>query len=125
MAGVREVSDFFATYPRPDDVDRYAATLGRPQTDAFTFTVSWRGLFESPDRLALTHPYPELKLPAVEVPVLNLTEQVAEKIVGWCMHGLIKHYVDLAWIFDRLPDQVAVRNRLLPALFDRPAEARE
>jgi hypothetical protein len=35
--------------------------------------------------------YPELELPRTLVPVMDLTEQLAEKIVGWSAHGLMKH----------------------------------
>jgi hypothetical protein len=51
------------------------------------------------------------------VPVMNLTEQTAEKIVAWCAHGLIKHYVDVAWIFHSQPDQVDPLT--LPGLIER------
>lgn len=84
----------------------FAAVGGAVIEDQFTFTVSWRGLEEPAQTLALIHPYPELRMPKTLVPVMDLTEQVAEKIVGWCAHGLIKHYVDVAWVFYRLADQV-------------------
>jgi hypothetical protein len=25
-------------------------------------------------------------------------EVLAEKILGWCVHGLVKHYADVAWV---------------------------
>ena len=84
----------------------FAAVGGEVIEDQFTFTVSWRGLEEPAQTLALIHPYPELKMPETLVPVMDLTEQVAEKLVGWCAHGLIKHYVDVAWAFYRLADQI-------------------
>jgi Nucleotidyl transferase AbiEii toxin, Type IV TA system len=91
----------------PIDYEAFFADVGAgPVADAFKFTVSWRGLLEDPDNLALRHPYPELVFPRTVVPVMNLTEQTAEKIVAWCAHGLIKHYVDVAWIFHAHPDQV-------------------
>jgi hypothetical protein len=91
---------------QPVDFEAFFAAVGVPVEGKFTFTVSWRGLFERPERLALTHPYSELLLPQVEVPVMDLTEQVAEKIVGWCAHGLIKHYIDIAWIFKFLESEI-------------------
>jgi hypothetical protein len=105
---------------QPVDFEAFFASVGIPATDSFTFTVSWRGLFEPADRLALGHPYSELILPRVEVPVMNLTEQTAEKIVGWCVHGLMKHYVDVAWIFNCLREQVAVER--LARLVERKLE---
>jgi hypothetical protein len=72
----------------------------------FTFTVSWRGLIEPTQPLLLIHPYAELELPRTIVPVMDLTEQIAEKILGWSAHGLMKHYVDVAWAFYRLADQI-------------------
>jgi hypothetical protein len=92
---------------RPVDYAAYFAGVGAtPVEGEFTFTVSWRGLIEPSQHLLLIHPYPELELPRTLVPVMNLTEQLAEKIVGWCAHGLMKHYVDVAWAFYRLADQI-------------------
>ncbi len=92
---------------RPVDYEAYFAGIGgKPVDGEFTFTVSWRGLLEPAQRLVLVHPYPELELPRTLVPVMDLTEQVAEKIVAWCAHGLMKHYVDVAWAFYRLAGQI-------------------
>ncbi|MGP8241732.1 MAG: nucleotidyl transferase AbiEii/AbiGii toxin family protein [Solirubrobacteraceae bacterium] len=102
----------------PIDYEAFFADVGGgPIVDAFKFTVSWRGLFEPPDKLAMLHPYPELIFPQTVVPVMNLTEQAAEKIVAWCAHGLIKHYVDVAWIFHSQPDHVDTLT--LPGLIER------
>jgi hypothetical protein len=84
----------------------FAAVGGGVVEDQFTFTVSWRGLLEPAQHLALVHPYPELRMPPTVAPVMDLTEQLAEKIVGGCAHGLIKHYVDVAWAFYRLADEI-------------------
>jgi hypothetical protein len=48
-------------------------------------TVSQRGLFAPAEWLALRHPYPELVIEPnnVEVPVMDIAEQAAEKVVGW------------------------------------------
>lgn len=92
---------------RPVDYEAHFAGIGgKPVDGEFTFTVSWRGLLEPAQRLVLVHPYPELELPRTLVPVMDLTEQVAEKIVAWCAHGLMKHYVDVAWTFYRLAGQI-------------------
>jgi hypothetical protein len=91
----------------PVEFTAYFAALGEaPQRDSFSFTVSGRGLIETAERLMLIHPYPELVLPATTVPVMDLTEQIAEKICGWCIHGLVKHYVDVAWAFLELPGEI-------------------
>jgi hypothetical protein len=29
--------------------------------------------------------------------VMDPVEALAEKILGWCVHGLVKHYADAAW----------------------------
>lgn len=92
---------------RPVDYEAYFAGIGgNPVEGEFTFTVSWRGLIEPAQHLVLIHPYPELEMPRTLVPVMDLTEQIAEKIVAWCAHGLMKHYVDVAWAFYRLADQI-------------------
>jgi hypothetical protein len=92
---------------RPVNFEAFFAGLGgRAVEDEFTFTVSWRGLEEPAQRLVLVHPYPELVLPSTLVPVMDLTEHLAEKVVAWCAHGLMKHYVDVAWAFHRLPDEI-------------------
>lgn len=106
---------------RPVDYEAFFAGLGGAAVEGeFTFTVSWRGLIEPAQHLVLVHPYVELQLPRTVVPVMNLTEQVAEKIVAWSAHGLMKHYVDVAWAFYRLADQidVATLGRLVDAKLD-------
>jgi hypothetical protein len=92
---------------RPVDYEAYFAGIGGTAVAGeFSFTVSWRGLIEPAQRLVLIHPYPELELPRTLVPVMDLTEQIAEKVVAWSAHGLMKHYVDVAWAFYRLADQI-------------------
>jgi Nucleotidyl transferase AbiEii toxin, Type IV TA system len=92
---------------RPVNYEAFFAGIGGGAIeDQFTFTVSWRGVVEPAQHLALVHPYPELQMPQTIVPVMDLTEQLAEKIVGWCAHGLIKHYVDVAWAFHRLAGEI-------------------
>jgi hypothetical protein len=88
------------TIAKPVDYDAYfAATAGDPVSGSFTFTVNQRGLFQPATWLMLVHPYRELMLAEdVRVPVMNLEEQAAEKIVGWAASSLVKHFVDLAWI---------------------------
>jgi hypothetical protein len=91
----------------PVEFTPYFAALGEePPSDSFSFTVSGRGLIEPAQLLTLVYPYLELVLPETMVPVMDLTEQVAEKICGWCIHGLVKHYVDVAWAFLELPGEI-------------------
>lgn len=51
---------------------------------------------------------------------MDFTEQIAEKIVAWSAHGLMEHYVDVAWAFYRLPDQIDTTKlgRLVDAKLD-------
>jgi nucleotidyltransferase AbiEii toxin of type IV toxin-antitoxin system len=95
-----------------------------PDPGAFRFTVSGRGLIEAADEVDLAYPYPDLVLPAMKVPLMNLTEQVAEKICGWCAHGLLKHYVDVAWAFDTLMRKINV-DRFAPLVEAKLAKRRE
>ncbi len=78
----------------------FASVTGDPIEGQFSFTVSQRGLFEPAEWLALRHPYPELVIEprSLKVPVMDIAEQAAEKVVGWAAGSLIKHYLDLAWI---------------------------
>ncbi|HWI08548.1 MAG TPA: nucleotidyl transferase AbiEii/AbiGii toxin family protein [Solirubrobacteraceae bacterium] len=103
---------------QPIEYEAFFADVGAgPVEDAFSFTVSWRGVLESADALELVHPYnPALVIERTVVPVMNLTEQTAEKIVGWAAHGLIKHYVDVAWIFHALGGGLDIGR--LPALIE-------
>ncbi len=117
---------------RPVDYQAFFASLaGDALQGEFTFTLSWRGLVEPAQHLALIHPYAELELPHTVVPVMDLTQQVAEKVVAWSAHGLMKHYVDIAWAFYRLADQIdatklgrlvdaklEVGRELFPAAYD-------
>jgi nucleotidyltransferase AbiEii toxin of type IV toxin-antitoxin system len=81
----------------PDNVEK----------DEFTFTVSQRGLHLPAKPLALVTPYPELVFTReVLVPCMHITEQAAEKAVGWAAAGLRKHYLDLAWIGDNHADEI-------------------
>jgi hypothetical protein len=95
-----------------------------PNPGAFRFTVSGRGLIEPADEVDLTHPYPDLVLPVLKVPLMNLTEQIAEKICGWCAHGLLKHYVDVAWAFGTLMRQIKV-DRFAPLVEAKLVKGRE
>ncbi len=65
----------------------------------FKADISFRGLLLDGREIPLATPY-SLGLwhdpPAVWV--MDPVETLAEKILGWCVHGLVKHYADAAWI---------------------------
>lgn len=83
---------------KPVNYTAYFAQAGAaPPTGDFSLTVAARGLLLPADMVPLRHPYPALVIAPMDIPVMNLTEQLAEKILGWCAHGLLKHYLDLAW----------------------------
>jgi hypothetical protein len=62
--------------------------------------------------LALRHPYPELVIEprSLKVPVMDIAEQAAEKVVGWAAGSLIKHYLDLAWIGREFGDTLTAED---------------
>ena len=94
-------------HAHPVNYEAFFAAVGAGSiVGEFKFTVSWRGLVEPAQKIPLRHPYKQLALPPTQVPVMDLTEQAAEKVVGWCANGLVKHYSDLAWIFWRLRNEV-------------------
>jgi Nucleotidyl transferase AbiEii toxin, Type IV TA system len=77
----------------------FASATSEPVTDEFSFTVNERGLNLPAEWLALTSPYDGLVFSVDPlVPVMQLTEQTAEKIVAWAAASLAKHYLDLGWI---------------------------
>jgi hypothetical protein len=89
------------TIAKPIEYDAYFPSVtGEPVSGLFTFTVNQRGLFRDPEWLSLVYPYSELQLSAQAplIPVMDIAEQAAEKIVAWAANGLAKHYVDLAWL---------------------------
>jgi hypothetical protein len=45
---------------------------------------------------------------------MDPVEVLAEKILGWCVHGLVKHYADAAWII------IAAQNPGSPLAFAYP-----
>ena len=68
-------------------------------TDQFKADISLRGLVEDGVEAPLKVPY-DLGLwdePPV-VWVMSIHEVIAEKTLGWCVHGLAKHYADLGYI---------------------------
>lgn len=108
----------------------FAGTPTKGIEGEFSLTVSERGLGEAPEWLELAvRSYPTLVFdPTPLVPVMQLDEQTAEKILGWCGNSMAKHYVDLGWICRELGDaldgeilrnevenKLAVNRKLIPA----------
>jgi hypothetical protein len=72
-----------------------------PEQLRFHADVSFRGLVKPGVEIPLVHEHlPGLWLgeEALTVWVMDPAETMAEKILGWCAHGSVKHYVDVAWI---------------------------
>ncbi len=69
------------------------------QDQQFKADVSFRGLLLDGREVPFETPYSlELWREAPTVWVMDPVEVLAEKILGWCIHGLVKHYADAAWI---------------------------
>jgi hypothetical protein len=65
----------------------------------FKADVSFRGLLLDGREVPFDTPYSlGLWSEAPTVWVMDPVEVLAEKILGWCVHGLVKHYADAAWI---------------------------
>lgn len=97
------------TIARPVNYAAYfaAADPAQPISDDFAFTVNLRGLNLPAEWFPLTSPYPELVFSrTINVPLMHLTEQTAEKAVGWAAASLAKHYLDLGWISREFHDQI-------------------
>lgn len=88
------------TIAQPIAYSAYFASVdpGEPLEDEFSFTVNERGLNLAAEWFPLNSPYPGLAFAPVEVPVMQLVEQAAEKAVAWAAASLAKHYLDLGWI---------------------------
>jgi hypothetical protein len=72
-----------------------------PEQMRFHADVSFRGLVKPGVEMPLVHEHlPGLRLgdESLTVWVMDPAETMAEKILGWCAHGSVKHYVDVAWI---------------------------
>jgi hypothetical protein len=65
----------------------------------FKADISFRGLLLDGREAPIATPY-SLGLwdEPPSVWVMDPVETLAEKILGWCVHGLVKHYADAAWI---------------------------
>ncbi|MET0602992.1 MAG: nucleotidyl transferase AbiEii/AbiGii toxin family protein [Baekduia sp.] len=79
----------------------FSAVQLTPGQLRFHADVSFRGLVKPGIELPLVHEHlPGLRLgdESLAVWVMDPAETMAEKILGWCAHGSVKHYVDVAWI---------------------------
>jgi hypothetical protein len=69
------------------------------QDRQFKADISFRGLLLDGREVPVATPY---SLGLWDEPptvwVMDPVETLAEKILGWCVHGLVKHYADAAWI---------------------------
>jgi Nucleotidyl transferase AbiEii toxin, Type IV TA system len=77
----------------------------------FKVDLATYGILADGKEQPLTDPY-ELGLWPQEAPavtVMRLEEIAAEKTLGWCAHRLYKHLADLAFIAERLHDQLDPR----------------
>jgi hypothetical protein len=65
----------------------------------FKADISFRGLLLDGREVPIATPYSlGLWVEPPAVWVMDPIEALAEKILGWCAHGLVKHYADAAWI---------------------------
>jgi hypothetical protein len=85
------------------------------QDQQFKADVSFRGLLLDGREVPFETPYSlEFWSEAPTVWVMDPVEVLAEKILGWCVHGLVKHYADAAWI------TIAVQTIGSPLVFTYP-----
>lgn len=69
------------------------------QEQQFKADVSFRGLLLDGRQVPFTTPYTlRLWQEAPAVWVMDPLKTLAEKILGWCVHGTVKHYADIGWI---------------------------
>jgi hypothetical protein len=96
------VADQRATLIQVEPIRFDAAFTGIALADEdrqFKADVSFRGLLLDGREVPFDTPYSlDLWSEAPAVWVMDPVEVLAEKILGWCVHGLVKHYADVAWI---------------------------
>jgi Nucleotidyl transferase AbiEii toxin, Type IV TA system len=85
------------------------------QDQQFKADVSFRGLLLDGKEAPFDTPYSlDLWSEPPTVWVMDPVEVLAEKILGWCVHGLVKHYADAAWI------TIAAQSPGSPLAFTHP-----
>jgi Nucleotidyl transferase AbiEii toxin, Type IV TA system len=90
----------------------------------FKVTVSRRGLIEPACWRPIVHDYPDMGIEDVNVPIMDINEQLAEKILGWSVSGLAKHYLDCAWIAARMRAELS-RETLIRCLAKKLDDAKQ
>jgi hypothetical protein len=90
----------------------------------FKVTVSRRGLIEPASWRPIVHDYPDMGIEDVVVPVMDINEQLAEKILGWSVNGLAKHYLDCAWISGQMRAELS-RETVIRCLTKKLADAKQ
>jgi hypothetical protein len=90
----------------------------------FKVTVSRRGLIEPACWRPIVHDYPDMGIEDVEVPIMDINEQLAEKILGWSVNGLAKHYLDCAWIAGKMRAELS-RETVIRCLAEKLDDARQ
>jgi hypothetical protein len=83
----------------------------------FELTVNRRGLELAPVEQPFRHDFPwVLGVEGRPLPLMDPREMLAEKVLGYCIGGLGKHYADIAFIAlcfrDRMPAEKAQLRRL-------------
>jgi hypothetical protein len=87
------------TTAQPVSFKQGFSTIQAPERlSKFKVTVSRRGLVEPAVWRRIRHEYSPMGLENTRVPLMAISEQLAEKIIGWSANGLLKHYLDAAWI---------------------------
>lgn len=77
----------------------------------FKADVSFRGLVRDGQEVELAVPYDlGIWVEAPVVYVMDPVEVIAEKTLGWCVHGLAKHYADLGYL--AIASQAGIAGRL-------------
>lgn len=68
--------------------------------NTFSLSQAQRGMLRPAVWLPINHGYPFeiLAEPGQTIPVMDRMEILAEKLCGWMMFGLAKHYADIAYI---------------------------
>jgi hypothetical protein len=82
----------------------------------FKADVSFRGLVRDGLQVPLTVPYEDLNIWTGGTPtvyVMDPVEVIADKILGWCVYGLVKHYADLGYLslVSRVPNSYFILER--------------
>jgi predicted nucleotidyltransferase component of viral defense system len=90
----------------------------------FKVTVSRRGLIEPACWHPIVHDYPDMGIENIEVPVMDINEQLAEKILGWSVNGLAKHYLDCAWISGQMRAEIS-RETIIRCLTKKLDDAKK